>query len=51
MAEMKKADESLFERADYGHSYSTLTGYAPSAAWTWMVCGKQLPRVIIYNDM
>lgn len=51
MAEMRKDDEGLFERADYGRSCSTLTSYNPSAAWTWMVCGKQLPRIIAYNDM
>lgn len=51
MAEMRKTDEDLFETADYGKPYSTLTSYTPSAAWTWMVCGKQLPRIIAYNDM
>lgn len=51
MAEMKEADATLFERADYGREYSTLASYAPSAAWTWMVCAEQSPRIIAYNDM
>ncbi|KAL1843663.1 hypothetical protein VTK73DRAFT_2789, partial [Phialemonium thermophilum] len=51
MAELKQADPTLFQKANYGREYATLAGYVPSAAWTWMVCGKQNPRVIAYNDI
>jgi len=51
-SQMKKADETgtLFERADYGRPYSTLTSYGPSAAWAWLVCRQQNPGIIAYND-
>jgi hypothetical protein len=49
--EMKAADSTVYEAAAYGLSYSLLMNYQPSAAWTWMVYGKDSPKVILYNDI
>ena len=49
--EMRKGDEAIFKPAAYGATSATLMSYNPSAAWTWMVHGKQNPRVIVYNDV
>ena len=53
MARMKKLDETgtLFGRADYGRSYSTLTSYTPSSAWAWLVCQEEAPPIISFNDI
>ncbi|KAK1756435.1 hypothetical protein QBC47DRAFT_186200 [Echria macrotheca] len=53
VSRMKKSDPTgtIFERADYGRSYSTLTSYAPCAVWTWLVCREEAPRFLAYNDI
>ncbi|GAB1319830.1 Abscisic acid ABA receptor [Madurella fahalii] len=53
VARMKSSDPtgSVFERADYGRSYSTLTSYAPCAAWTWLVYQTKEPKILGYNDV
>jgi hypothetical protein len=51
MEELRLTDSSLFEKADYGKSYSAAMSYVPSAAWTWMVCGEKSPPVLLYNDI
>ncbi|KAK4096102.1 hypothetical protein N658DRAFT_436818 [Parathielavia hyrcaniae] len=51
VARMKKSDPSVFERADYGRSYSTTSSYAPSAVWTWLVRQEQEPRMLGYSDV
>ncbi|KAK3331592.1 hypothetical protein B0T19DRAFT_83401 [Cercophora scortea] len=53
VAHLKSTDETgcLFERADYGRSYSTSTSYTPSAVWTWLVCGEENPGFFGYNDI
>lgn len=49
--DLRKTDKSLFEPADYGVKYSTTTSYEPSAAWAYMMHGKDSPRFIAYNDI
>ena len=53
LSRIKKLDPTgaLFERADYGRSYSTLASYTPSAAWTWLVWRDDEPRILGYNDV
>jgi hypothetical protein len=51
VAHMKSSDPGVFEQADYGHSYSTTTSYAPSAAWTWLVCREEDPVMLCYSDV
>jgi hypothetical protein len=51
MRELRKQDKSLFEAADYGKPYSLTTSYAPCAAWSWLVCGEEHPRMIAFNDV
>ncbi|KAK3368473.1 hypothetical protein B0H63DRAFT_404016 [Podospora didyma] len=53
VAKMKASDATgkVFERADYGRSYSTLTSYTPCAAWTWLVCEEEDPKILGYNDI
>lgn len=53
VAHMKASDPSgsVFERADYGRSYSTLTSYAPCAVWTWLVATEEYPCILGYNDV
>ncbi|KAK4188639.1 hypothetical protein QBC35DRAFT_495990 [Podospora australis] len=53
VAHMKASDPtgSVFERADYGRSYSTLTSYAPCAVWTWLVAEEEDPLILGYNDI
>ncbi|KAL2020041.1 hypothetical protein VTK56DRAFT_8944 [Thermocarpiscus australiensis] len=53
VARMKSSDPTgtVFERADYGRSYSTLTSYAPAAVWTWLVCREVTPKILAYNDI
>ena len=48
---MKGADPAVFERADYGRSYSTTASYAPSAAWTWLVCREEDAPLLGYSDV
>jgi len=52
--EAKEQDDTLFQPADYGSGYGTLTSYPPSAAWTWLVYEEALssaPTIIAYNDV
>ncbi|KAK4180229.1 hypothetical protein QBC36DRAFT_320683 [Triangularia setosa] len=53
VAHMKSSDPTgtVFERADYGRSYSTLTSYAPCAVWTWLVARETDPIIMGYNDV
>ncbi|KAK3323068.1 hypothetical protein B0H66DRAFT_219260 [Apodospora peruviana] len=53
VAEMKRGDHTgmMFERADYGRSYSTLTSYTPSAVWAWLHFDKEVPKILAYNDI
>ncbi|OIW33541.1 hypothetical protein CONLIGDRAFT_182004 [Coniochaeta ligniaria NRRL 30616] len=51
MSSLRSKDKMLFEPADYGKAYSLVTGYPPSAAWTWIVCGEETPRIIAFNDV
>ncbi|KAK4661205.1 uncharacterized protein QC763_704350 [Podospora pseudopauciseta] len=53
VAHMKCSDTTgtVFERADYGRSYSTLTSYAPCAVWTWLVARESDPIMLGYNDV
>lgn len=51
MAEISSKEKTVFEPADYGSKYATISGYLFSAAWSWMVSGGQSPRVIFYNDV
>lgn len=53
VSEMKRNDPTgtVFERADYGQSYSTLTSYTPCAVWTWLVCEEEAPGILAYNDI
>jgi len=53
MSYMKKSDPTgkVFERADYGRSYSTLSSYTPCAVWTWLVCREEAPGILAYNDI
>ncbi|AEO58594.1 hypothetical protein MYCTH_2306044 [Thermothelomyces thermophilus ATCC 42464] len=48
---MKRADPSVFERADYGRSYATTTSYASSAVWAWLVWRDEEPKMLGYNDV
>lgn len=51
VAEMRRADPTVFEPADYGKKYATLMSYTTSAAWTWMVFSRECPRIILYNEV
>lgn len=51
MSSLRSKDKTLFEPADYGKAYSLVTGYPPSAAWAWIVCGEETPRIIAFNDV
>ncbi|KAL2257959.1 hypothetical protein VTK26DRAFT_8911 [Humicola hyalothermophila] len=53
VARMKASDPTgtVFERADYGRSYSTTTSYTPSAAWTWLVSADAEPKILTYTDV
>lgn len=51
IAEMRKKDGAVFAPADYGNRYATISGYALSAAWSWMVARDPSPRVLFYNDV
>ncbi|KAL2128097.1 hypothetical protein VTI74DRAFT_9738 [Chaetomium olivicolor] len=53
VASMKASDATgtVFERADYGRSYSTTSSYAPSAVWTWLLCKEEEPRMLLYSDV
>ncbi|KAM7189233.1 hypothetical protein V8F20_010237 [Naviculisporaceae sp. PSN 640] len=52
VAEMKRMDPTgtVFQRADYGRPYSTLTSYTPGAVWAWLQCKEEVPRMLAYND-
>lgn len=51
VAEARKKDGAVFAPADYGNRHATISGYALSAAWSWMVVGEPSPRLIFYNDV
>lgn len=51
IAGSREKDGAMFAPADYGNRYSTIAGYAPSAAWSWIVAGEPSPRLIFYNDV
>jgi hypothetical protein len=53
VSRMKAADPTgtLFNRADYGRSYSALTSYPTGAVWTWLVHRVDTPTIIAYNDI
>ena len=51
MTEMREIDKTVFEPADYGNKYATISGYLFSAVWAWMTFGEELPRLIFYNDV
>ncbi|KAK3295242.1 uncharacterized protein B0H64DRAFT_142589 [Chaetomium fimeti] len=51
VAAIKRSDPAVFERADYGRSCSTTASYAPSAAWTWLVCQEEDAKMLIYTDV
>ncbi|KAK4448888.1 hypothetical protein QBC34DRAFT_380734 [Podospora aff. communis PSN243] len=53
VSNMRESDPTgrIFERADYGRSYSTLASYAPSAVWTWLTCRDEKPRILAFNDI
>ncbi|KAM7188576.1 hypothetical protein V8F33_010541 [Rhypophila sp. PSN 637] len=52
VAEMKRMDPTgtVFQRADYGRGYSTLTSYTPGAVWAWLQSKEETPRMLAYND-
>ncbi|OHF00938.1 abscisic acid ABA receptor [Colletotrichum orchidophilum] len=50
VAEEHKRDETLFPPED-GARLATFFDYWPSAAWTWMVCGEEVPGFILYTDV
>ncbi|KUI74094.1 LanC-like protein 2 [Cytospora mali] len=51
MNELRRKDKTIFEPADYGSKYATISGYSLSAAWAWMTFGEHSPRLIFYNDV
>lgn len=51
VASFREKDQSLFEPADYGRKYATISGYLVSAAWTWMVCEEESPQLILFTDV
>ncbi|KAH6838668.1 hypothetical protein B0I37DRAFT_242671 [Chaetomium sp. MPI-CAGE-AT-0009] len=51
VASIKRSDPGVFERADYGRSYSTTASYAPSAAWAWLVCQEENAKMLVYTDV
>ncbi|KAK3369779.1 hypothetical protein B0T24DRAFT_533198 [Lasiosphaeria ovina] len=48
---MSNPPGTIFVRADYGRSYSTLTSYAPAAMWVWMVWRENQPTIFCYDDI
>ncbi|KAL1843548.1 hypothetical protein VTJ49DRAFT_1141 [Mycothermus thermophilus] len=46
-----KLERGVFERADYGRSYSALTSYTPSAVWAWLVWKEDEPAMFAYSDV
>lgn len=47
----RENDERLFEPADYGRTFATISGGLWSAAWAWMVCEEESPRLAFYTDV
>lgn len=41
----------MFEQASYGKDTAVLMNYLPSAAWTWLVCRHEEPKLIMYTDV
>jgi hypothetical protein len=51
IVKLRKQDQTLFEPADYGKPYSLTTSYPPCAAWSWLVCGEEVPKMVAFNDV
>lgn len=49
--QIRQHDPSMFEQASYGKDTSVLMNYLPSAAWTWLVCEEEHPKLIMYTDV
>lgn len=47
----RQKNERLFEPADYGRTYATISGGLFSAAWAWMACEEESPRLVFYTDV
>jgi hypothetical protein len=47
----KEVDPEVFLPADYGRDMALLFKYHSSAAWTWAVCKKENPPLIVYTDI
>lgn len=50
VAEEHERDRTLFAPED-GARLATFFDYLPSAAWTYMVCGEEVPGFILYTDV
>ncbi|EXF86177.1 abscisic acid ABA receptor [Colletotrichum fioriniae PJ7] len=50
VAEEHERDRTLFAPED-GARLATFFDYLPSAAWTYMVCGEEIPGFILYTDV
>ncbi|KAK1449284.1 abscisic acid ABA receptor [Colletotrichum melonis] len=50
VAEERERDRTLFAPED-GARLATFFDYLPSAAWTYMVCGEEIPGFILYTDV
>jgi hypothetical protein len=51
ISEMRRTDDGIFQRASYGKDSVVLMDYDPSAAWTWLVCQRKMPRMLLYNEI
>lgn len=51
VSDMRRKDDDIFQPASYGKDSMILMSYESSAAWTWLVCQRKLPRMLLYNDM
>jgi hypothetical protein len=51
ISEMRRTDDGIFQRAAYGKDSVVLMDYDPSAAWTWLVCQRRMPRMLLYNEI
>lgn len=41
----------MFAPADHGNRYATISDYALSAAWSWIVAAQPSLRLIYYNNV
>lgn len=48
---LRRGEKGMFKPASYEKESMILMGYDSSAAWTWLVCRRRLPRMLLYNDM